>query len=95
MMNEGMIYTLNKQEAEKEVEKVRAKLTPDQLDAYDRISSQDHDTDAQMIACFCILDRASKVDNCFYSMEAYRAIEAACYDAYMMGKLAARVERGM
>lgn len=86
MMNEGMIYALNREEAEREVERIRAKLTPDQIDAYDRISSQAHDTDGQMIACFCILDRVSKVDNCFYSMEAYKAIEAACHDAYMMGK---------
>lgn len=94
-MKDGMIYTLNRAEAEKEAEKLRAKLTPDQIEAYNEIGKIDFDTEGQIAACFCILDRASKTDHCSYSMEAYRAIEAACYDAYMLGKLAASVERGM
>lgn len=89
MMNEGMIYTLNRAEAEKEVEKIRAKLTPDQLDDYSRISSMDLDADGQVISYFCILERVSKIDNCAYSMEAAKAMESACYVSYLMGKAAA------
>ena len=86
MMNEGMIYTLNREEAEKEVEKVRAKLTQDQLDAHSKIDSMDRDAEGQMASYFCILERVKKLDNCAYSMEAAKAMEEACYDAYMMGK---------
>ena len=86
MTNTGMIYRLNREEAEREVERIRSELTPEQIEAHGRISDQSIDEEVDKIARFCIMDRVSKVDNCFYSMEAYKAIEAACHDAYMMGK---------
>ena len=86
MTNTGMIYKLNREEAEREVERIRADLTPEQIEAHRRISEQSIDEEDRQIIHLCILDRVSKVDNCFYSMEAYKAIEAACHDAYMMGK---------
>jgi len=89
MMNEakGTIYSINRAEAEKEAAKLKERLTPDLLEAHSRIDEVDFDAEGQLAACFCILDRVSKTDDCFYSKEAYRAIESACYDAYMMGKL--------
>ena len=86
MDNTGMIYMLNREEAEREVERIRADLTPDQVKTHRRISDQGIDEEGHLITSLCIMDRVSKVDNCFYSMEAYKAIEAACHDAYMMGK---------
>lgn len=86
-MKDGMIYTLNKAEAAKEAEKIKARLTPEQIEAHSKINGLEFDTEGQIAAIFCILDRASKADNVSYSTEAYRAIEAACYDAYMIGKL--------
>ena len=88
-MTNGMIYTLNKAEAEKEAEKIKARLTSDQIEAHDSINDIDFDIGGQLAAIFCIMDQVSKADNVSYSLEAYRAIEAACYDAYMMGKAAA------
>ena len=89
MMNEnkGMIYSINRAEAEKEAEKLKARLTPELQEAHSRINELDFDAEGQLAACFCILDRVSKTDDCFYSKEAYRAVEAACYDAFMLGKL--------
>lgn len=86
MTNTGMIYKLNKEEAEREAEKIRADLTPDQVDTYRRINELGSDEEGYLITSFCIMDSVSKTDNCFYSMEAYKAIEEACYNAYMMGK---------
>lgn len=85
--NKGTVYSVNKAEAEKEAEKLKAKLTPELTEALSRIAGIDFDTEGQLVANFCILDSVSKADNCFYSMEAYKAIEAACYNAYMLGKL--------
>lgn len=87
-MTNGMIYTLNRAEAEKEAERIKARLTPEQVEAHSSISELDLDEAGQLASLFCILDRVSKADNVAYSMEAYRAIESACYDAYMMGKAA-------
>ena len=85
--NSGMIYSLNKAEAQKEAEKLRARLTPELTEALSQIAAVDFDEEGQLAACFCIMDKVSQTDNCLYSMEAYKAIEAACYNAYMMGKL--------
>ena len=85
--NKGTIYSVNKAEAQKEAEKLRAKLTPELTEALSRIDGLDFDTEGQLVASFCILDSVSQTDNCFYSMEAYKAIEAACYNAYMLGTL--------
>ena len=92
-MTNGMIYTLNRAEAEKEAERMRARLTPEQKEAHDSINEHELDAEGQLAAIFCILDRASKTEFCSYSKEAYRAIEAACYDAYMMGRQAGMSER--
>lgn len=86
MTNNGMIYGLNREEAVKEAERLREKLTPDQVEAHRRIRELESDEKGDLVSAFCIMDSVSKVDNCFYSMEAYRAIEEACYNAYMMGK---------
>ena len=83
-----MIYTLDRAKAEAETERVRAELTEGQLAAFDSIDEHEYDAEGQLAAYYCILDRARQIDFCHYSMEAYKAIEAACYDAYMMGKLA-------
>ena len=89
MMNKGMIYTLNRAEAENEVNKIRATLTSEQLTAHNNINDI-VDGDGKTAAAFCIMDRISQIDFGAYSMEFYKAVEAACYDAYMMGKQAAQ-----
>ena len=86
MTNTGMIYRLNREEAEREADRIRGELTPDQVEAHRRINELGSDEEGHLITSFCIMDSVSKADNCFYSMEAYRAIEEACYNAYMMGK---------
>ena len=89
MMNatKGMIYTLNRTAAEKETENIKKRLSPEQIKSHDSIKELPLDADGQLSSLFCIMDRVSKIENCSYSLEAYKAIEAACYDAYMMGKL--------
>lgn len=89
MMNEtrGMIYTLNREAAEQQTQSLKTRLTPEQIKAHDSINELPLDVDGQLAALFCIMDKVREVDNCSYSLEAYRAIEAAAYDAYMMGKL--------
>ena len=94
MMNKGMIYTLNRAEAENEVNRIRATLTSEQLAAHNNIYDIAIDGDGKTTASFCILDRISQIDFGAYSMEFYKAVEAACYDAYMMGKQSGMNERG-